>query len=63
MSEKLFMINFDKIIIMINKRVSQYLSAKHTYKRFTDNNNILQKIVYLAKAYTFNPFSLSTIGV
>ena len=63
MSEKLFMINFDKIIIMINKRVSQHLSAKHTYKRFTDNNNILQKIVYLAKAYTFNPFPLSTIGV
>jgi len=63
MSEKLFMINFDKIIIMINKRVSQYLSVRHTYKRFTDNNNILQKIVYLAKAYTFNPFSLSTIGV
>ena len=28
-------INLDKLMFMINKRVSQYL------KRFTDNNNIL----------------------
>ena len=35
------MINFDKLMITINKRASQYLSTMTTYKKFTDNNNVL----------------------